>query len=168
MQVDQTNDKDPASPAAEHLLFVYGTLKRNEPNYFLVTDPSKGKAVFEGVFRTVAKYPLVIASRYNIPYLLHCEGVGKHVVGEVYRVDDAMLAFMDEFEGNGTYYQRRRVAVLGARELTPWAYFLIDFREHLLRLPYLEDYSSKGEHGLEYVTRYRRTHHETHHRDVQN
>ncbi|GFR18851.1 gamma-glutamylaminecyclotransferase [Trichonephila clavata] len=141
-------------------MFVYGTLKRNEPNYDLVADPSKGKALFEGMARTVQKYPLVIASRYNIPFLLYREGVGKNVIGELYKVDEAMLVVMDELECNGRYYQRIQIEVQPfgpegnkGSPVKPWVYFLLNFREHLLELPHLEDYSSKGPHGLEYVSR---------------
>ncbi|CAL1277737.1 unnamed protein product [Larinioides sclopetarius] len=146
---------------SHHLIFVYGTLKRNEPNHDLVTDSSKGKAIFEGMARTVQKFPLVIASRYNIPYLLYKEGVGKHVIGELYKVDEDMLDRMDELECNGKYYNRIKVEVQpfipddGDRVLPivkPWVYFLMNFREHLLDLPHLENYSSKGSHGLEYVS----------------
>ncbi|GFV95892.1 gamma-glutamylaminecyclotransferase [Trichonephila clavipes] len=142
----------------QYLVFVYGTLKRNEPNYDLVADPSKGKALFEGMARTVQKYPLVIASRYNIPYLLYREGVGKNVIGELYKIDEAMLAVMDELECNGKYYQRIQIEVQPfgpegdkGSPVKPWIYFLMNFREHLLDLPHLEDYSSKGPHGLEYL-----------------
>ncbi|KAF8797002.1 Gamma-glutamylaminecyclotransferase like protein [Argiope bruennichi] len=146
---------------SHHLIFVYGTLKRNEPNHDLVTDSSKGKAIFEAMARTVQKFPLVIASRYNIPYLLYKEGVGKHVIGELYKVDDAMLERMDELECNGKYYNRIKVEVqpfIPDDEnrvlpiVKPWIYFLMNYREHLLDLPHLENYSSKGPHGLEYVS----------------
>ncbi|GFU15704.1 gamma-glutamylaminecyclotransferase [Nephila pilipes] len=143
----------------QYLVFVYGTLKKYEPNHDLVADPLKGKAFFDGMARTVQKYPLVIASRYNIPYLLYRAGVGKHVVGELYRIDEAMLAVMDELECNGKYYHRIQIEVqpfgpegIKGSPVKPWVYFLLNFREHLLELPHLEDYSSKGPHGLEYVS----------------
>ncbi|PRD27527.1 UNVERIFIED_CONTAM: Ggact [Trichonephila clavipes] len=159
----------------QYLVFVYGTLKRNEPNYDLVADPSKGKALFEGMARTVQKYPLVIASRYNIPYLLYREGVGKNVIGELYKIDEAMLAVMDELECNGKYYLRIQIEVQPfgpegdkGSPVKPWIYFLMNFREHLLDLPHLEDYSSKGPHGLEYVSRYNRPGGEDYYKEVQN
>ncbi|XP_055947086.1 uncharacterized protein LOC129980729 [Argiope bruennichi] len=161
---------------SHHLIFVYGTLKRNEPNHDLVTDSSKGKAIFEAMARTVQKFPLVIASRYNIPYLLY-KGVGKHVIGELYKVDDAMLERMDELECNGKYYNRIKVEVqpfIPDDEnrvlpiVKPWIYFLMNYREHLLDLPHLENYSSKGPHGLEYVSRYNRPQGEDYYYEVQN
>lgn len=64
------------SEKASHLIFVYGTLKKGEPNYDLIEKRTEGIATFIGKAKTVKKWPLVIASRYNIPYLLHCEGKG--------------------------------------------------------------------------------------------
>ncbi len=40
---------------------------------------------FLGAARTVKRFPLVIASRYNVPYLLDKEEEGHCVEGEVYR-----------------------------------------------------------------------------------
>jgi gamma-glutamylaminecyclotransferase len=59
-----------------HRVFVYGTLKRGEPNHHWMTDTSKGYSRFLGVGRTVKKYPLVIATKYNIPFILDCPGHG--------------------------------------------------------------------------------------------
>jgi gamma-glutamylaminecyclotransferase len=58
------------------LVFVYGTLKKGEPNHWLMTDETTGRADFIDIGKTVIKYPLVIGSRYNVPYLLTQEGVG--------------------------------------------------------------------------------------------
>jgi hypothetical protein len=59
-----------------HRVFVYGTLKRGEPNHHWMTDTSKGFSRLLGVGRTVKKYPLVIATKYNIPFILDCPGRG--------------------------------------------------------------------------------------------
>ncbi|KAH7952459.1 hypothetical protein HPB52_023480 [Rhipicephalus sanguineus] len=61
---------------ATHYVFVYGTLKTGEPNNHVMKDSENGKATLIGTAVTVKKWPLVIASSYNIPYLLHCEGKG--------------------------------------------------------------------------------------------
>lgn len=53
-----------------HYVFVYGTLKKGEPNYHVITNKNNGFSEFVGGYRTVEKYPLVIASKYNIPFLL--------------------------------------------------------------------------------------------------
>ncbi|KAG8194719.1 hypothetical protein JTE90_026370 [Oedothorax gibbosus] len=149
------------SEECEHLIFTYGTLKRGEPNHGIITD--SGQATFVGLARTIQKWPMVIASRYNIPYLLYSEGVGKNVIGEVYRVNNIMLSHMDELECHPKYYTRIKAEVEIIRDninvqqsssliLRPWIYFLQNFRPHLLDLPHLENYESKGAHGLEYVS----------------
>lgn len=83
-----------------HRIFVYGTLKTGEPNAHLMVDSSKGKATLVGAADTVRKFPLLIGSRYNVPYLLYKPGTGHRIRGEVYDVDDKLLAFLDEFENH--------------------------------------------------------------------
>ncbi|KYQ48751.1 hypothetical protein ALC60_12257 [Trachymyrmex zeteki] len=50
-----------------HRVFVYGTLKRGEPNHGLIKDTANGYAKFLGLGKTTVQYPLVIATKYNIP-----------------------------------------------------------------------------------------------------
>ena len=69
--------------ALNHLVFVYGTLKTNEPNHQVIRTGDDGKSQLVGKGRTVDTFPLVIASRYNIPYLLDAPGKGLRIRGEV-------------------------------------------------------------------------------------
>lgn len=55
-------------------VFFYGTLKRNEPNYHHVIDQ---KAIFVSEAVTVDKWPLIVGSDFNIPFLLFKKGHGK-------------------------------------------------------------------------------------------
>lgn len=59
-----------------HLIFVYGTLKSGEPNSYLMKDETCGVCISRGLAYSKEKYPLVVASRYNIPYLLYKPGSG--------------------------------------------------------------------------------------------
>ena len=54
-----------------HVVFVYGTLKKNEPNHHYLST-----ATFKYQANAVDKFPLVIASKYNIPFLLDKPGEG--------------------------------------------------------------------------------------------
>ena len=58
-------------------VFIYGTLKRGQPNNFLINAVSNGRAIFITEGKTEKKYPLIIASQCNRPYLLPIEGKGE-------------------------------------------------------------------------------------------
>jgi gamma-glutamylaminecyclotransferase len=52
-------------------VFVYGTLKKDQPNHHVISAAIKaGDCQFVCLGVTEAKYPLVIASDYNFPFLL--------------------------------------------------------------------------------------------------
>lgn len=101
-----------ASSSKKFLVFVYGTLKRKEPNHHVI-DPAKhscpattGVSKFIGQAKTVEKFPLVIGTRFNIPFLLDRPGVGHAVNGEVYEVDQKVLEKLDKLEDYPTFYDR--------------------------------------------------------------
>jgi gamma-glutamylaminecyclotransferase len=58
--------------------FFYGTLKKNQPNHFHLLTRN-AKFVSEAI--TVEKWPLIVASDFNIPYLCNKKGYGhvKHI-----------------------------------------------------------------------------------------
>lgn len=56
-------------------VFVYGTLKRGEPNHHWFSNVPGGKSRFLYQARTTEKYPLIIATDYNIPFLLYAPGL---------------------------------------------------------------------------------------------
>lgn len=135
-------------------VFVYGTLKRNEPNHHWLTSPSNGSAKFVGEAVTTLKYPLVIASDYNIPFLLDKPNVGEYVTGEIYEIDHTMLSNLDILEDYPKWYIReKRPFILQAKirtEIMAWVYLLQTFKDALLQLPNLTRYTSDGSHGLPY------------------
>lgn len=57
-----------------HKVFVYGTLKRGEPNHGWFSKHESGKFKFLCEAKTVEKYPLIIATQFNIPFLLYSPG----------------------------------------------------------------------------------------------
>lgn len=62
---------------SSYKIFVYGTLKRNEPNNYHLVDKN-AKFVSTGI--TVKKWPLVIATDRNVPFLLNSNSYGKVIV----------------------------------------------------------------------------------------
>ena len=52
-------------------VFVYGTLKRNQPNHHYLST-----AEFITEATCCQKFPLVIASKYNIPFAIDKPGIG--------------------------------------------------------------------------------------------
>ncbi|XP_020510861.3 gamma-glutamylaminecyclotransferase [Labrus bergylta] len=149
-------------------VFVYGTLKKGQPNNYRMFDSSNGKAEFLASACTVQKYPLVIATKHNIPFLLDLPGQGSRVRGEIYKVDDEMLDFLDDFESCPAMYQRTLVKL----EVEEWmgeekgeekpaagsiteafVYSTNTYQPDWPTLPCYGNYDTHGDHGLEYETR---------------
>ena len=134
-----------------HWVFVYGTLKRGWPNHPLLRH-----CLFEGAFVTCERYPLVIAGTHYTPFLLWCCQRGKHVRGEVYRVDDDELAMLDVLENVGENYRRERILVRHVHDhnfmVETFAYFKCHFDHSLLSLEHHEEYRDRR-----YVPRHLRT-----------
>ncbi|GMR33114.1 hypothetical protein PMAYCL1PPCAC_03309, partial [Pristionchus mayeri] len=136
------------------LVFVYGTLKRGEPNHRFLSN-AKGIAQFiaSGVLREA--YPLVIASKYNIPFLLNKPGEGHRIHGEIYSVDDVTMRDLDQLEGYPDLYTReeKEVEMADRSVARVWVYILRAYDDKLLAtatVP-LADYRSAGDHGRAYV-----------------
>ncbi|XP_043091683.1 gamma-glutamylaminecyclotransferase C [Puntigrus tetrazona] len=145
-------------------VFVYGTLKKGQPNYFRMMDPANGRAEFLARARTVEPYPLVIATEHSIPFLLDAPGTGRRVCGEIYRVDQKMLEFLDRFERCPHWYQRAEVRLEvedgdgeGENALRPgsieeaFVYRKTTHEPEWLQKPTYESYDAYGDHGLKYV-----------------
>lgn len=96
-----------------HRVFVYGTLKRGQPNHYWLTNDVNGLAeyVCEGV--TNDSFPLVIGTRFNIPFLINLPKNGHCIVGEIYNVDDDMLNNLDKLEVYPTFYDRCKIDIYG-------------------------------------------------------
>ncbi|XP_075873626.1 gamma-glutamylaminecyclotransferase-like isoform X2 [Nelusetta ayraudi] len=145
-------------------IFVYGTLKRGQPNHYRMLDSANGEAGFLSTACTVQKFPLVIAGPHNVPFLLDVPGQGHRIQGELYTVDERMLAFLDDFEMVPTWYQRVPVELQVERSegggggddgatAEAFVYIRKAFEEELLRLCRFESYDAYGDHGLQYVDR---------------
>eukprot|EP00088_Acartia_fossae_P071169 TRINITY_DN9712_c0_g1_i1.p1 TRINITY_DN9712_c0_g1~~TRINITY_DN9712_c0_g1_i1.p1 ORF type:complete len:164 (-),score=27.44 TRINITY_DN9712_c0_g1_i1:133-624(-) len=144
-------------------VFVYGTLKRGEPNHGLLSSAGNGFQKLLGIAKTSKSFPLVIASRYNIPYLLDKEGTGNRVEGELYEVDQQMLARLDVLEDHPKYYTRREetVQLIENANDTPiaaWIYLFPKYKPQLLDYETLTSYSNENlAQDKKYVARKDRT-----------
>lgn len=138
-------------------LFVYGTLKAGEPNHHWLTDTKNGYSKFICKAATTKKMPLVIATRYNIPFLINKEGVGNYVTGEIYEVDDKMMKNCDILEDYPNFYgkdiQDLNIGV-GDGTVPCFIYLLKKYPDSLLKLPMLSEYRNTEE--LPYLERSKR------------
>nr|XP_002737109.1 PREDICTED: putative gamma-glutamylcyclotransferase CG2811-like [Saccoglossus kowalevskii] len=126
-----------------HRVFVYGTLKRDKPNHFLMSNPENGKSQYIGEARSVDRWPLVIATPFNIPFVLDKKGHGHIIQGELFDIDDEMLKSCDKLEGHPKVYTREHFNVLnmstGSQD-TVWCYLMKNFKDELLNSPMLQKY----------------------------
>ncbi|KAJ8253405.1 hypothetical protein GJAV_G00212590 [Gymnothorax javanicus] len=133
-------------------------------------NSDNGNAEFCGSAHTVERFPLVIAGKYNIPFLLNVPGSGHQVTGEVYHVDLRMRDFLDEFEQCPDWYQRT-VAQLEVQDwvaeggpssgtrptagsiIEAFVYSINSYPPEWLKLPFYDNYDAHGSHGLKHVAR---------------
>lgn len=76
-----------------HRVFVFGTLKEGFPNF----GTNKGRRLGDE-FVTCQAYPLFLVGERHSPWLVDQPGDGLHVEGQVFEVDDSILAAMDQLE----------------------------------------------------------------------
>lgn len=93
-------------------VFVYGTLKSGEPNHYWMTDESQGMAQLLSAGETIEKYPLVTATRFNIPFLVNLPGEGHRISGEIYAIDENKLKHLDILEDYPRFYDRMMTNVI--------------------------------------------------------
>jgi len=68
-------DEAECSRDLPHVIFVYGTLKRGQPNYHVMEQ--FGNYQFFGTGCTEREYPLIIYTKANLPYMLNAPGMGQ-------------------------------------------------------------------------------------------
>lgn len=96
-------------------LFVYGFLKSDQPGAPLMKDTTHGTAVCIGQGKTKERFPLVVATPWNVAFLLHSPGQGHRIHGEIYRIPANMLPVLDKWERYPDLYVRNQhdVELLG-------------------------------------------------------
>jgi gamma-glutamylcyclotransferase (GGCT)/AIG2-like uncharacterized protein YtfP len=74
--------EQPTQTVLGHRVFLYGTLKRGQPNHHFL-DSHECQLI--GTGRTSTTFPLVIATHWNLPFLLYSPGrgqVSRHLCAE--------------------------------------------------------------------------------------
>ncbi len=127
-----------------HRVFVYGTLKRGHLNHPLLAGSE-----FLGAGVTLPTYKMVATS---FPAIMP-DASGKPVAGELYDVDDATLARLDQLEREGRSYDRVTIDAtlpLSNGERLPTQAFIYvgrkdRFGEMFARGPLYEQANERGE-----------------------
>ena len=78
-------------------VFIYGTLKRG----FALHEKGLSGARYIGDAQTLEPYPLYIAADFFGPMMLDRPGVGLHVRGELFEIDEDRLSVLDALEDVG-------------------------------------------------------------------
>ena len=101
----------------QHLVFVYGTLKKEFPNHRRYMKSAR----LIGKYQTLEKYPLVLFGDRYVPGMLNSPGEGHHVEGELYEMNDECLARIDFLEGTHEPdgYRRQLIAVNSVDHVEP-------------------------------------------------
>ncbi len=97
-----------SAPHTPHRIFVFGTLQQGHRNFHINRGARVG-----GDWVTAQPHPLYVIGPYRLPWLLNRPGQGLQVIGQLYAVDDAVLADMDRLErlDDPRWYERRHIAV---------------------------------------------------------
>ncbi len=108
----------------QHLLFVYGTLKKKFPNHHYLSD-----AVYKGQARTEKRYALFESGA--LPFACKMPEIAP-VQGELYKIDDNTLKRIDKLEGHPIFYKREQVPIIcGEKTVMAWMYFSLKPRGKL-------------------------------------
>ena len=109
-------------------VFVYGSLRRGFPNHFFLE-----KSIYMGEYHTVDKYHMVGQISRAYPYIVKPEhDLGSdpvHIIGELYDIDEDVLADLDNLEGYeqecDDFYTRRLIPITdGNNEKSAYVYIL--------------------------------------------
>lgn len=97
-----------------HLVFVYGTLRRGAARPMSIRFPDAkfiAAATVTGSLCDLGAYPGLLLNESN-----------STVIGEVYEVDDELLSKLDAFEAS-SFYRRQQVEIsLGTHRRIGWIY----------------------------------------------
>lgn len=103
-----------------HMVFVYGSLKRGFGNHKLL-EGSK----FYGITETVQHNFRMHSLHGSFPAVTVATDDSFAIIGELYEVDSATMKLLDMLEGNGSMYTRQIVSVYNGSEVVEaWIYLM--------------------------------------------
>jgi len=110
-------------------VFVYGTLRKELGNHYLLQD-----SVYLGTGSTLDNFVMLESSiGRSIPYVVKVNQTNKVlstiVEGEVYEVDDLTLANLDRLEGHPGWYKREYIDVVLDDEIVKAMIYLMPWSE---------------------------------------
>ncbi|HKO98470.1 MAG TPA: gamma-glutamylcyclotransferase family protein [Pyrinomonadaceae bacterium] len=98
----------------KHLVFVYGTLRREASRPMLLQFPGSRfvtDATVSGSLYDLGPYPGLVVNESN-----------SLVKGEVYEVDEELLNELDQFEASSDYLRKRVEILIGSEKKEGWTY----------------------------------------------
>ena len=99
---------------SKHLVFVYGTLRRNGARPMSIRFPDSkfiADAKVAGSLYDLGAYPGLLLNEANLL-----------VTGEVYEVEDETLKRLDDFEASSNYRRKQVEISLGTHKKACWIY----------------------------------------------
>lgn len=113
-----------------HYVFVYGTLRRQEPNHYLLKNAA-----------LLAEHAWTNGRLYDtgLGYPAVKESATDKVYGEIYTVTDAELDRLDELEGyepfgeNNLYIRKRQIVFHDTGSMEAFIYIIAEQNESLLK-----------------------------------
>ncbi|XP_054258510.1 gamma-glutamylaminecyclotransferase C-like [Macrosteles quadrilineatus] len=144
-----------------HPVFIFGPMKRGEPMHHWLENPENGVAFFITKARTAQRFPMVIATEYNVPLVLFKPESGHNIQGELYELSLKMIKKLDRYEFMPnevipriemiTYNDTKKNQTILRPAMMYVKYYLLD--DSYLKLPFISNYQSRGDHGLEFRER---------------
>lgn len=121
-------------------IFAFGTLKKG----FALHAHGLNDAVFLGNYRTVERFPMLIAGSWFTPMMLDLPGTGFRVKGELYDIAESQLPLLDALGSVGLPGNFRKSIKIcdGDGNLAGWAFAFLKSPD--LAIPvhsgYLDEY----------------------------
>jgi gamma-glutamylaminecyclotransferase len=92
-------------------------------------------ARYLGAFRTVERYPMLVAGEWFAPMMLPQPRRGERVAGELYEVTDADLAMIDRIESIGVPGHLRQMITVEKLDGTAWTEAFVYMKSPELAVP---------------------------------